>query len=118
MAEGGHLLDFSEGCGLVDIVEVHPGLGASSYVLGVVDQNLVMFDGGCKQQLLVVLELVDVVFESIEVLLQILYFFGFEEVKDPSEDGGSHSDGNRDRIEESFVPASGVRECFRGVLLG
>ena len=46
LAQRGHFLDLGEGAGLVDVVEVHPCFGAPSNVLGVVDQDLMVLDGG------------------------------------------------------------------------
>ena len=52
LTEGGHLLDLGEGGSV--FIEIHPGFSVLLNVLCVVDQDLVMFDSGSKQDFLVV----------------------------------------------------------------
>ena len=75
---------FSEGAGLVDVEEAHPGFSALFDVLGTVDQDFVVFDSGGEEQFLVVRQLVDIVLELGEVFSKILNFLGSEEVEHPS----------------------------------
>lgn len=71
---------------LIHIVEVHPGFGVLSEKLGVVNQDLVVFNHGSKQEILVALQLIDVVSELVEIFLEGLKFLCSEEVKYPTED--------------------------------
>ena len=69
---------------MIDVVKVHPGLGAPDNVFRMIDQDFMVLDGGGEQQLLVVREFVYVGFELVKIFLQILDFLGSEEVKYPS----------------------------------
>ena len=71
---------------LIHIVEVHPGFGVLSEKLGVVNQDLVVFNHGSKQEILVALQLIDAVSELVEIFLEGLKFLCSEEVKYPTED--------------------------------
>ena len=89
---------FSEGAGLVDVEEAHPGFSALFDVLGTVDQDFVVFDSGGEEQFLVVRQLVDIVLELGEVFSKILNFLGLVELEDPSYDQGSYSYCNGDGV--------------------
>ena len=93
------------------MVEVHPSFSVFLDILGVIDQNLMVLDGGGEQ---------DIVSELGKVLMKALDLLGSKELKHPPENGGAihPSDSDGDWIEKALEAAQVIRQSFSSILFG